>query len=342
MRIESAAVAMSATTSQSRTTTVSEQVNVWVGSQGAGLQAQGNAAEIKAAETSVVYERADSDFVIQVSEKDLSTIRLITKMLEAITGKKMHFFIPDSVKLPEDSILRFGFPSLTAQPGSGRKGWGLSAARQEITAENAEMRFDARGIINTADGRTLDVGLSLSVSRSFYSEETTVIKAGDALIDPIVVNFDAPAAQLTEDKFEFDIDSDGAAENISFVKSGSGFLVYDKNGDGKVNNGSEMFGPGSGNGFMELKSVDMDGNDWIDENDPIYDKLRIWTRDEQGNHKLIGIGKLGIGAIYLGNVSTPFELKGPDNTTHGKVQKTGIFVREDGTAGTVQHVDLSV
>jgi len=339
MRIESAAVAMSTTASQSRTTTVSEQVNVWVGGQGTGLQVPGNAAEIKAAETGVVYERsADSQFVIQASETDLNAIRLITKMLEAITGKKMHFFIPDSVKLPEDSILRFGFPSLTAQPGAGRKGF--SATRQEITAENAKMRFDARGIINTADGRTLDVGLS--VSRSFYSEETAVIKAGDALIDPIVVNFDAPAAQLTEDKFEFDIDSDGAAENISFVKSGSGFLVYDKNGDGKVNNGSEMFGPGSGNGFMEFKSADIDGNDWIDENDPIYDKLQIWIKDEQGNDKLIGIGKLGIGAIYLGNVSTPFEIEGPDNTTHGKIQKTGIFVREDGTAGTVQHVDLSV
>ena len=87
---------------------------------------------------------------------------------------------------------------------------------------------------------------------------------------------------------------------------------------------------------------DADGNNWIDENDPIYEKLRIWTVDEKGNKQLIALGQAGVGAIYLGNVSSPFSLKDAGNNTLGQISRTGIFLNEDGTAGTIQHVDLVI
>ena len=69
---------------------------------------------------------------------------------------------------------------------------------------------------------------------------------------------------------------------ISFVGSGSGLLALDKNGDGIINNGTELFGPNTQDGFSELSKYDSDGNGWIDENDSVYDNLRIcgkgWKR----------------------------------------------------------------
>lgn len=66
-----------------------------------------------------------------------------------------------------------------------------------------------------------------------------------------------PAASLTERDFAFDIDLDGHADQIAFVGTGSGFLALDRNGDGEINDGSELFGPESGDGFAELAAYDL-------------------------------------------------------------------------------------
>ena len=50
----------------------------------------------------------------------------------------------------------------------------------------------------------------------------------------------------------------------------------------------------------------------------------------------------GVGAIFLGAENTEFTLEGEDGVLDGKVRKTGIFLKEDGTAGTIQHVDLAI
>jgi hypothetical protein len=180
------------------------------------------------------------------------------------------------------------------------------------------------------------------MSREFYASSATELRIGSAAVDPLVMNFGAPAASLTDTKFAFDLDSDGDFEQISFVGVGSGFLALDLNEDGVVNNGKELFGPSSGDGFADLSALDGDGNGWIDENDPIYDKLRIWTKDENGNDTLLALGKKGVGAIFLGNVSTEYALKNPVNRQNGEIRKSGVFLFENGGAGTLQHVDLTV
>ena len=49
-----------------------------------------------------------------------------------------------------------------------------------------------------------------------------------------------------------------------------------------------------------------------------------------------------MGAIFLGAEDTEFTLEGEDGVLDGKVRKTGIFLKEDGSAGTIQHVDLAI
>ena len=162
------------------------------------------------------------------------------------------------------------------------------------------------------------------------------------MVDPLVINFGAAGASLTQNKFDFDLNFDGTTDRISFAGPGSGFLVYDANGDGVINDGRELFGPSSGNGFAELAAYDCDGNGWIDENDSIYEHLQIWVRDPDGTDRLFALGEKGIGAIYLGNVSADYLLGSPGASPDGQIRRTGFFLRENGSAGTMQHVDIAV
>lgn len=58
--------------------------------------------------------------------------------------------------------------------------------------------------------------------------------------------------------------------------------------------------------------------------------MRIWTKDDNGNDRLITLGQAGVGAIYLGNADTIFSLKDTSNQLQGEIAKTGIYLRENG------------
>lgn len=215
--------------------------------------------------------------------------------------------------------------------------------------ETESSRFTTQGVVQTADGKQIDISVELTMSRSYSQVYQERLRAGDALFnsedrrklkDPLVLNFDGPAAALSRTTFRFDIDADGAEDQISSLAPGSGFLALDKNSDGKVNDGSELFGALSGDGFADLATYDDDNNGWIDENDQIYSRLRIWTENASGEKQLLALGEKGIGALYLGKEATPFSIKDSSNVLQGEVRSSGIFLKEDGTAGTLQQLDL--
>lgn len=209
--------------------------------------------------------------------------------------------------------------------------------------EEEHTTFATQGMVRTADGRELPFNLEFSMSRSFeeYYQETYTT-GFVTYSDPLVINLDTNIAQVSDQKFFFDLDQDGKEEEISTLKSGSGFLALDLNGDGVINDGGELFGTKSGDGFADLSKYDSDGNGWIDEADPIWEKLLIWTKDEKGNDKLYHLADLGVGAIGLGKVSTQFALNSEkDNHNNAMIRSTGIFLYENGNVSTVQHVDLA-
>ena len=141
----------------------------------------------------------------------------------------------------------------------------------------------------------------------------------------------------------FDLDADGHEEAISRLGAGSGFLALDKNNDGKITDGAELFGTSSGDGFRDLAAYDEDGNGWIDENDSVFSKLKVWTKDENGKDYLIDLKQADVGAIYLANADTQFSLKNDENDLNAEIKKTGIYLKEStGAVGTLNHVDLVV
>lgn len=312
------------------------------------LSAEGKAAGTK---SSSALENA-----LDASEND-PNLRLIRQLLIFLTGREPRVF--DARELSDDASAagtEAGSDSSTPAPSgdSGRSsassrsapasvGWGVAYDRTETYAETEQTQLAASGVIRTADGKEISFSLSLSMTRSYQETSTTSLRLGDArrTQDPLVVNFGGSAAQLSSQRFAFDLDADGRKENINFVAPGSGFLVLDRNGDGRINDGRELFGGTTGNGFAELARLDGDGNGWIDENDAAYNQLRVWTRDSGGD-RLATLREAGVGAISLAQISTPFAIKDANNELLGQIRSSSVFLREDGKAGTIQQVDLTV
>lgn len=208
--------------------------------------------------------------------------------------------------------------------------------------ESEQTTFDTTGIVRTADGREIEFNLSLEMSRSFASYyENTYQEKAVTFCDPLVINLDSNIAELSDQKFYFDLDADGVEEYVSKLGKGSGYLSLDKNGDGIINNGNELFGTKSGDGFGDLTIYDEDGNGWIDENDDIWNQLKIWTTDENGKDVLYTLKEAGVGAICLQRASTDFTHTDANNDVKGAIRSTGIFLYENGNVGTVQHLDLA-
>ena len=191
-----------------------------------------------------------------------------------------------------------------------------------------------------AEGKEIELTLDVSISRSFM-QHTSATFALNTVVDPLVISLDGKMPTLSSNTFAFDIDSDGKSDQISQLNAGNGFLVFDKNENGKVDNGSELFGTKSGDGFADLSKYDDDKNGWIDENDAIFDKLQIWKKSE-GKDELIGLGEVGIGAIFLGNTDTPFSLKSETNSLLGEIRKSSFVLFENGRAGLISQVDFAV
>ncbi len=270
-------------------------------------------------------------------------VSLIKILVEKLTGKEIRVFNPTDLEAAADEEQgQNPQQAAKAQEGEQRQGWGLVYDYYESHYEAENTHFSAEGVVRTADGKEISIKAELNMSREFFSEERLSIRAGDALKDPLLITFSGTAAELTQREFSFDLDRDGRQDQIAFVKPGSGFLALDRNGNGKVDDGGELFGPGSGDGFAELARYDVDGNDWIDENDPIYERLRIWSKDAQGQDRLVGLGLRNVGAIYLGHVDTPFAIKDESNELLAQVRSSGLFLKQDGGAGSVQQVDLVV
>lgn len=271
--------------------------------------------------------------------------QLIKSILERMIGK--------TIKISSASDLSVSRSNQTSPPteqppeaspelDSGSTEIGMRYQSHRINEEFEQTAFQAQGKVRTRDGREIDFALGMTMSRHFSEQSSLVIEAGAKLKDPLVINFDGKAAELLSNRFKFDLDADGEQDQIHQLASHSGMLALDSNGDGRINDGRELFGALSGDGFADLAEYDQDGNNFIDEADAVFEQLKIWIKDDQGNDQLLGLKELGVGALYLGATDTPFDLKGTDNELQGKIRATGVYLSELGAAGTLQQLDLVV
>ncbi len=266
----------------------------------------------------------------------LSMVRDLIERMTGVRAQNLHLPEGDAAAVPAP-------PASSPTQGGNDPGFGLVYERHEVLEESETMQWFAQGSIRTADGQEIRFNLQLEMQRYWREESRTELRLGNAVrqVDPLVINFDGTAAQLQDLRFAFDLDGDGSAEQVPLLAGNRGYLALDRNQNQRIDSGRELFGPATGNAYSELAAHDDDGNGWIDENDSVYQQLRIWMPEAQGPGRLMTLQEAGIGALALANSTTPFELRSNTNQSLGTVRATSVYLREDGSVGHTQQVDLS-
>ncbi|MBW7903712.1 MAG: VCBS repeat-containing protein [Rhodocyclaceae bacterium] len=354
MRIASAEVQMASSHASQQHHEIQESLRMWVGDRrpdfaddGQGRPALQQAAErVTISDAGRAAQTGEAEAIKQASEaaENDPRLTLLRRMIEMLTGRQARVF--DASEIAPRGNVEAPPATATAEGAADRPaGYGVEYDYREVYSEVEQTAFSASGTVRTADGKEIAFTLELSMSRSYYEESNVSLRLGDAARrqkDPLILDFAGSAGQLSDQRFSFDIDADGKADSINRLAPGTGFLALDRNGDGRINDGSELFGTKSGDGFADLAAHDDDGNGWIDEADAIYAQLRVWTPDADGGGALRTLQEADVGAIGLARVDTPFAIRGAGNESLGQVRSSGIFLRESGGAGTIQQVDLSV
>ncbi|MBB5203908.1 hypothetical protein HNQ51_001201 [Inhella inkyongensis] len=248
-------------------------------------------------------------------------------------------------ELPEASPAPAPQPTEAALPTPNRPApsptWpaGTTLQVEETRIEFEQLQFSTQGRVQTADGRALQFEMSFSFSRVQIEHREFRLAAPQ---DPLVLNFDGPSAALLGQRWEFDLNADGELESLPGLGAGSAWLVFDRDRDGRVADGRELFGPRSGDGFAELAALDADGNGWVDEADPAWQQLGVWRPGADGLNRMTGLSDAGVGALSLARLASPFALHGLGGQVVGDLRQSGLYLHEDGRAGSLQQLDLRV
>ena len=163
-------------------------------------------------------------------------------------------------------------------------------------------------------------------------------------VDPIVfdLNNNGFNPSTLSEGANFDLDCNGMAERINWVQGDDAFLAYDRNEDGIINDGSELFGDNTLlangekalNGFQALAEFDTNADGIIDNNDTDFSKLLVWRdADRDGvsdEGELVSLSELGIISIIL-DYST-LNSNTASGATLGNVSR---FVYEDGSESRI-------
>ena len=329
---------------------VQESLRAWVGSQRPDFAGHAQShAPVWSPPTVTISDAgkaAHASDVAGAQDAAASDPRLMFLMalIEALTGKKVKVFNAADLRSQSTASPPAMQDPNHAPPAPAQKaGFGVEYDYHASHDESEQTTFAAQGVVRTTDGQEIQFSVSLVMQRQYHDEINISVREGDAVRkDPLVINFNGTAAQLTDQRFAFDLQGDGKTADLAMLAGASGYLALDKNGDGKINNGTELFGPATGNGFNELAAYDQDHNGWIDEGDAVFGQLKVWTPSTDGSGSLTSLQESGVGAIALNATATPFELKDGNNQSLGAVRATSVYLSDTGNAGSVQQIDLTV
>ena len=209
-------------------------------------------------------------------------------------------------------IKMFGLGMETGHPLVALTGFFVGCSFGETVTKLVEENFDV--ISDIIDNAVCSMGDSImDFFSSLYDifEDTFLAKKYTA--DPLVLDLGGDGFEITSimDGVYFDDNNEGLAEKTQWVSPDDGLLAIDLNGDGIINDGSELFGTSTAmadgslakSGFEALMQYDTNGDGVIDENDDVYSRLLIWQDFNSDGisqpDELKSLAEMGIKSISL-------------------------------------------
>jgi hypothetical protein len=169
--------------------------------------------------------------------------------------------------------------------------------------------------------------------------------------DPIILDLDGNGLQTVglASNIYFDHNGDGILTKTGWVGEGDALLVWDRNSNGLIDNGAELFGDftpmpdGSlaPNGFAALAALDANGDGILDASDPAFAELKLWVDSDQngvtGEGELMSLADAGIASLNLDNT-----LKNQKQSNGNTLAREGSFTRTDGTESAMGEFHLAI
>jgi len=258
--------------------------------------------------------------------------QFMKSFLEQVFGKEftVNSFNPDKV-----SVSNF---SNTPESKNIQKKDNSPIKQHYSYVEEKQSQFLAmEANITLENGDTLDISLSIKFEQNFSEEKQWMTKNDEIFNDPLLIslNNDNP---ITNSFFDFNVNA--SQKQLLYTNENSGYLVFDENNNNTVDDGSELFGPKTNDGYQELSGFDDDKNGWLDDADKIFKQLKLWTITEGENGKLSSLKELGIGALSLTKTSMSFIQKTDSETSTAQFKNASLGITSNYEAISMFQIDL--
>lgn len=173
----------------------------------------------------------------------------------------------------------------------------------------------------------------------WVTDAAAKFEASKTLKSPLIFDLDSDGIELTAfnsatTQSFFDLDNDGYAEQTAWITGDDAFLARDINGNGKIDNASELFGSATIDGFSILQLLDSNGDFVIDANDDAWSELLLW-QDIDGDAisepgELLSLDAANIASIDLLGATAVNQV-----VYTNLISQTSTFKWVDGTTGTI-------
>jgi len=222
-------------------------------------------------------------------------------------------------------VERAGSESTAAPPPARGMEADLAVEWRAVSAEATAATAGGTVVVGEFTYSRVDVSIRL--------ELRSAVPAPAPKQDPLVLDLDGDGLETSgvSAGARFDLNADGRVERASIATGGDALLALDRNGNGLIDDGRELFGDQNGavNGFAELATYDANRDGRIDAQDAVFARLRLLSFGTEGAQVLATLGDAGVRAITLDYRLAPAELANGDS-----VREVAGFERADGSVGT--------